>query len=57
MEKYKNLRQKYDLTVEEVDHAVDEICKHGIGRACCDGLALVAVVELMSNGDIPEVAN
>ena len=52
MEKYKGLRQKYDVTVEEIEHAIDELCKHGISGSCCDAMALIAVVDLMTNGDI-----
>lgn len=54
MKSYKNLMQKYNITEDEINTAVDEICKHGLAKSCCDSYALVAVVDLMCNGDIGE---
>lgn len=46
--------QKYNITEEQIDTAVNEICKHGLANSCCDTYWLCAVVELMCNGDIGE---
>jgi hypothetical protein len=49
---YKNLCEKYDLTVEEIKRAVDEISKHGMAKSCCNTMALVAVADLLTSGDV-----
>lgn len=54
MKPYQNLMQKYNITEEQIDTAVNEICKHGLANSCCDTYWLCAVVELMCNGDIGE---
>lgn len=55
--RYENLCKKYDLTPEEIDKMVDQICAKGISSAYGDSMALIAVVDLMTRGDIPEVVN
>lgn len=55
--RYKNLCEKYGVTVEEIDYAINQIAKSGISKAACDTDVLLAAVDLMANGDIPEVAN
>lgn len=55
--RYKNLCEKYGVTVEEIDYAINQIAKSGIGKAACDTDVLLAAVDLMANGDIPEVAD
>ena len=50
--RYKNLREKYDLTMKEIDEAVDFICgKNSIGDMVDTNLML-AIVDLLCNGDI-----
>lgn len=50
--RYKNLREKYDLTMKEIDEAVDFICgKNSIGDMANTNLIL-AIVDLLCNGDI-----
>ena len=50
--RYKNLREKYDLTIKEIDEAVDFICgKNSIGDMVDTNLML-AIVDLLCNGDI-----
>ena len=48
-ERYKNLREKYGITVEELDNAIDQI---NLGKVECDGIVLVALCELLVSGDI-----
>ena len=55
--RYKNLCEKYDVTVEEIDYAINQIAKHGVAKTACDTNVLLAAVDLMANGDIIEVAN
>ena len=45
-----NLRKKYGITSEQFKAAVEQI---EFGNIVCDGIALVALVDLVSNGDIP----
>lgn len=46
-----NLKNKYDITNEELKRAVDQI---NFGKIACDGAVLVALIDLICNGDIPE---
>ena len=56
--RYENLCKKYDVTVEEIDYAINQIAKNGIAKFVCDTNVLLAAVDLMANGDIQaEVAN
>ena len=48
-ERYKNLREKYGITVEELDNAIDQI---NLGKVACEGIVLVALCELLVSGDI-----
>ncbi len=45
-----NLKAKYDITDEELKRAVDQI---PFGKIACAGNVLVALVDLLANGDIP----
>lgn len=49
-----NLKKKYGITDEQLKRAVDQI---QFGKIACDGIVLVALVELISNGDIAPVEN
>lgn len=53
MKAYKNLMKKYNITEDQINLTIDEICKHGVGGSCCDAYWLCAVIDLMCNGDIP----
>lgn len=44
-----NLKKKYGITDEELKSAVDQI---PFGKIACGGIVLVALVDLISNGDI-----
>ena len=44
-----NLKKKYGITDEELKSAADQI---PFGKIACDGIVLVALVDLISNGDI-----
>ena len=44
-----NLKNKYDITSEELKRAIDQI---NLGKITCDGVVLVALVDLLLNGDI-----
>ena len=46
-----NLKKKYDITGEELKRAIDQI---NLGKIACDGIVLVALVDLLVNGDIAE---
>ena len=46
-----NLKKKYDITGEELKRAIDQI---NLGKIACDGIVLVALVDLLLNGDIAE---
>lgn len=46
-----NLKNKYGITNEELKRAVDQI---NFGKIACDGAVLVALIDLICNGDIPE---
>lgn len=49
-----NLKKKYGITDEELKSAVDQI---PFGKIACDGIVLVALVDLISNGDIAPCAH
>lgn len=44
-----NLKAKYGITAEELKRAVDQI---DFGKIACDGITLVALVDLLASGDI-----
>lgn len=48
--KQQNLLAKYGITAEELKRAADQI---QFGKIACDGIVLVALVDLVANGDIP----
>lgn len=52
--KQENLKAKYGITDEELKKAVDQI---DFGKIACDGIVLVALCDLICNGDIKEVRN
>ncbi len=49
---YKNLKEKYGITAEELKKAIDQI---KLGKIACDGIVLVALCDLLCNGDIPSL--
>lgn len=48
-----NLKAKYEITTEELKRATDQI---DFGKIACDGITLVALVDLVANGDIAGTA-
>ena len=44
-----NLKAKYGVTTEELKRATDQI---DFGKIACDGMTLVALVDLIASGDI-----
>lgn len=48
-----NLKAKYGITTEELKRATDQI---QLGKIACDGITLVALVDLVANGDIAGTA-
>ena len=44
-----NLKEKYGITDEELKRAVDQV---QLGKIACDGIVLVALCDLLCNGDI-----
>lgn len=49
-----NLKAKYGITTEELKRATDQI---NFGKIACDGTMLVALVDLVANGDIEGTAS
>lgn len=47
--RYENLIAKYGVTVKEMDRAIEQI---KFGNIACDGVVLVALCDLVCNGDI-----
>lgn len=45
-----NLKKKFGITDAQLKADVDQI---NFGKIACDGIVLVALVELICNGDIP----
>ncbi len=48
-----NLKAKYEITTEELKRATDQI---DFGKIACDDITLVALVDLVANGDIAGTA-
>lgn len=48
-----NLKAKYGVTAEDLKRATDQI---DFGKIACDGITLVALVDLVANGDIAGAA-
>ena len=49
-----NLKKKYGITDEELKRAVNQI---NFGKIACAGNVLVALVDLLTSGDIKEEIN
>ena len=50
-----NLLKKWNITREELNKAVDELCAKGVAKGCYQNTnALLAVLDLLSSGDIKE---
>ena len=49
--RYKNLCNKYNITVEEIDAAIEQI---NFGKIACGCIVLVALCELIISGDITD---
>ena len=47
--RYENLCEKYDITVAQIDDAIEQI---NFGSIACEGMVLVALCELLVSGDI-----
>ena len=47
--RYKNLCEKYGITVKELDDAIEQI---NFGSIACEAMVLVALCELLISGDI-----
>lgn len=51
----KNILAKWGITEEELKAATEELCAKGIAKGCYQKTnALLAVLDLMTAGDIPE---
>lgn len=44
-----NLKKKYGITDEELKRAINQI---PLGKIACDGITIVAVTDLICNGDV-----
>ncbi len=44
-----NLKEKYGISDDELERAIDQI---QFGKIACDGVVLFALVDLICNGDI-----
>ena len=51
--RYENLCKKYDITVEQINEAIEQI---NFGSIACEGMVLVALCELLVSGDIKGTA-
>lgn len=51
----RNVCKKYDITEEELKKGIDQYSSLATGRFCGDINVLLAIIELMCNGDIPSV--
>lgn len=49
--RYENLCNKYDITPEEINAAIEQI---NVGKIVCDGVVLVALCDLLISGDISD---
>ena len=50
-----NILKKWNITREELNKAVDELCAKGVAKGCYQNTnALLAVLDLLSSGDIKE---
>ena len=50
-----NILKKWNITHEELNKAVDELCAKGVAKGCYQNTnALLAVLDLLSSGDIKE---
>lgn len=52
--KQENLKAKYGITDEELKRATDQI---NFGKIACSGMAVIALVDLVANGDIEGTAS
>ena len=51
----RNVCKKYDITEEELKKGIDQYSSLATGKFCGDINVLLAIIELMCNGDIPYV--
>ena len=49
-----NVCRKYGITREELQKGVDQYSKHATGKFAGDTAVLLAILELLCNGDIAE---
>ncbi len=50
-----NLKKKYGITDEQIKRATDQL---KLGSIACDGIVLIALCDLIANGDIaPQSSN
>lgn len=49
-----NVCRKYGITREELQKGVDQYGKHATGKFAGDTAVLLAIIELLCNGDIEE---
>lgn len=47
-----NLKKKYGITDEELKEVVNQI---PFGKFACDGVVLIALCDLVCNGDLPDI--
>ena len=49
----KNLLKKWNITKDELNKAIDELCAKGIAKGCYQNTnALLAALDLLTSGDI-----
>lgn len=49
----KNIFIKWNITRDELNKAVDELCAHGVAKGCYPNMnALLAAIDLLTDGDI-----
>lgn len=48
-----NIKEKWNVTDEELKQAADELCQKGIGKGCFQNTnALLALLDLLTKGNI-----
>ena len=50
----KNVCNKHGITQAELDDGVNQFCKLAVGKFAGDTNVLLAIVDLLASGDVPE---
>ena len=50
----KNVCNKHGITQTELDDGVNQFCKHAVGKFVGKINVLLAIMDLLTSGDVPE---